>query len=98
MINKKMSIIIAFTVFFILQILKPMVVVFLYKEINDFHPTIMSNYELYVMIWDYIFRGVMKLTLIIGFIISEILFLLLPWMLYKKLLLNIEEHTHAKTK
>ena len=98
MINKKMSIIIAFTVFFILQILKPMVVVFLYKEINDFHPTIMSNYELYLMIWDYIFNGGMKATYIVGFMFAEVLFLVLPWILYKNILVNIDGNTHDKTK
>ena len=90
-----MSIIIALTVFFILQILKPVVVVFLYKEINDFHPTIMSNYELYVMVWEYIFKGVMKSTFTIGFIIFELLCLILPWILYKTLLFRMDNTNDA---
>jgi hypothetical protein len=83
MFTKKINITII--VFLILQLFKPFVIIFFYKEITDFHPTIVDNYDLYFMIWDYIFQGIMKLSYTLWILFAEILFLIVPWMVYKKL-------------
>lgn len=77
--------IITLIVFVVLQAIKPLIVVFVYKEITNFHPTIVNNYEIYQMVLEHVFRGSMKMTYTIAFIISEIFFLSIPVVLYRKL-------------
>lgn len=86
--NKKLSKnagIIATIVFLVLQLVKPPIIITLYKALTNFHPTIMNNYELYFMVWGYIPQGGLKATYATGFILAEILFLAIPFVIYKVL-------------
>jgi len=71
--------------FIVLQTIKPIILIFIYKKITHFHPTIVNNYEIYQMVLEHIFRGSMKMTYTIAFIVSEIFFLSIPVALYRKL-------------
>ncbi|SEM10778.1 hypothetical protein SAMN05444853_10548 [Pasteurella skyensis] len=82
---KKFSIVITFLVFLLLQAVKPVLIIFIYKTITNFHPTIMNDYEIYQMVIKYILQGSMKFTYVVMFVILEILFLSVPIILYKKL-------------
>lgn len=70
--------------FFILQAIKPIIMMFFYKFINNFHPTIMGDYEMYLMVMKYIIAGTMLPSYIISFLTAELLFLILPFLIYKK--------------
>ena len=83
MFTKKITVTII--VFVLLQVIKPFVIVFIYKELTNFHPTIVDNYELYFMIWEYIVQGAMKMSYTLSILFAEFLFFLLPWVIFRKL-------------
>ncbi len=85
-ISEGKAMIITVLLFILLQLIKPFVVIFIYKELTDFHPTIVNNYEIYFMVIKTITHNAMKMSYTIGFISSEILFLAIPFLVYKKLL------------
>lgn len=85
MVSKKIRIAVSLITFIALQAIKPLIVVFIYKEVTNFHPTIVNNYEIYQMVIEHIFRGSMKFSYTAAFIVSEILFLSIPIILYRKL-------------
>jgi len=83
--SKKTIMTVSIVVFIALQAIKPLLVIFIYKEITNFHPTIVNNYEIYKMVMENIYHGSMNPIYTITFIISEILFLTFPIVLYRKL-------------
>ncbi len=83
---KNKAVLISIGLFVLLQLIKPPVVIFIYKELTNFHPTIVNNYDLYFMVLKHIGMGSMKASYTFLFALSEILFLVLPFVLYKKLL------------
>jgi hypothetical protein len=85
MCDKKINILITLVLFIILQAVKPIVVIYLYKEMTNFHPTIVNNYEIYSMVVEHIIHGSMKASYTVAFVISELFFLIAPFLLYRKL-------------
>lgn len=85
MVSKRIRIAVSLITFIALQAIKPLIVVFIYKEVTNFHPTIVNNYEIYQMVIEHIFRGSINISYTAALIASEILFLSLPLMLYRKL-------------
>ena len=83
--SKKKSATLSIAMFLVLQLIKPFIVILIYKELTDFHPTIINNYELYLMVFKYIIQGGMKPLFTIGFILAEIVFLAIPYVFYTKL-------------
>lgn len=82
---KKTSIITASLVLVTLQIIKPLIVIFIYKEVTNFHPSVINNYEIYQMVMEHILGGSMKPSYTIAFLFSEVMFLAIPVALYKRL-------------
>ena len=83
---KNKAALISIGLFVLLQLIKPPIVIFIYKELTNFHPTIVNNYEIYFMVLEHIGMGSMKASYTFLFILSEILFLVLPFVIYKKLI------------
>lgn len=83
--RKSRSFGIAISLFIILQIIKPLAIMFIYKQLTNFHPTIVNNYEIYLMVLEHILRGSMKASYTAAFILSEVLFITVPILFYRKM-------------
>lgn len=70
--------------FFLLQTIKPLIIIFFYKWATNFHPTIMNDYEMYLLLIKNTFSGGMLAPYTISVIISELIFLITPFYIFKK--------------
>ncbi|GHF00726.1 hypothetical protein GCM10011501_32730 [Thalassotalea profundi] len=68
-----------------LQMFKPTLFMEVYRIVFDFNPTLYSNWELYKMLWSNIQSGSMAAKVTIPLLLAELLWLYLPFRLYKYL-------------
>lgn len=71
-------------IFLIAQLIKPVVIITIYKMITDFNPTLYSNYDLYIIVLKQMLAGNMTIQYTVSFTLAELLFLLAPWYPYYK--------------
>ncbi|OKY27852.1 MULTISPECIES: hypothetical protein [Thalassotalea] len=69
--------------FVALQLIKPMTLMTIYREVYQFNPTLYSDWALYKLVWSTIQSGAMNAQVTIGILLGELMMLLPVYLLYR---------------
>lgn len=85
MLPRSVAVVVSLVVLVLLQWAKPLVFMQVYKMAFNFYPSIMTDYELYKLVWLEVFAGRMAAKVTIPLILGEIVWILVPYFVYKYL-------------
>ncbi|MDO6427918.1 hypothetical protein Q4489_12890 [Thalassotalea sp. 1_MG-2023] len=69
--------------FVALQLIKPMILMTIYREVYQFNPTLYTDWALYKLVWSTIQAGAMNAQVTIGILLGELVMLLPVYLLYR---------------
>jgi len=69
-------------IFCLAQALKPLIIIPIYKYLNNFNTHLYSDFEVYKMLLTHAAQGSMQLKVLVPFIFVELCFLISPWYPY----------------
>jgi len=78
-------------IFCLAQAIKPLIIIPIYKYLNNFNTNLYSDFEVYKMLLTHAAQSSMQLKVLVPFILAELCFLIFPWYLYIRLLIKHRE-------